>query len=762
MRLQTKGFKIPSGTIPLGKLNLIVGPNASGKTALLQSIRFLALGHDPRLGKKHDATARLMRGPELRVGLELDDGRTMVRGLVRKGRSLSADHKASWIGADVPEEHDLAITQAFGTDAVDVAEAVYIRALLDTPPAKRAERILGIVGEGDDDHVTKAKAIARLVYIRLAGVGEDRCPDDYRKLKELVAESQRPILDTIGPLLLGRLKVGGIVDALTWANAEKRDHDKDAKKSGAAKEKLETRLETMPGFLDDKKIKELEGERKSIEQSQGADQERQAETVRKLKELKDAREDLLVAEVHLKKASSARAELLSEGPHTDDRERLAEINKHLDELVAPIPRDASKIRTLRTTAATLDDQAQTITVPEGLDPEPLQAELAKAQEELRVLVESPWSDVERGVSLIQDAARASKSSKLSKVVLPIADRLKIVATEQLGGGRDLLKEKIAKAQEQLQTTMDAIPIVDSEIVGAQKRIADLLAEKELKLQEAEALEDGQGEEFQALRQEHDRLRTELKQERDLLASSLAKSDADRSLAKMTHEESQRDHASLLNTVAALEEAIGPGATGEIVPKDSDRLEEIESSLERNRQAQAAHDELKAIVDQLKASIARRDVYAAVEWAIKKRREEELSKSGSLVDTIKKFLIGSGRSEVPFIQSKKGSCEIGWRTETGDDVTVEAMSGAEWVLFTTGLSYAIMIARSAPIRILLVDAGEVDELTLPQLLLGIASVAEEITAAIVLTWFDIQKYIKGFALGDWAVIRIPNAENGGSQ
>lgn len=61
----------------LGRINVVVGRNAKGKTAILQLIRVLLFGYDPILGSK--ATGKLLSGQSPSAGLTFDTGKAISR-----------------------------------------------------------------------------------------------------------------------------------------------------------------------------------------------------------------------------------------------------------------------------------------------------------------------------------------------------------------------------------------------------------------------------------------------------------------------------------------------------------------------------------------------------------------------------------------------------------------------------------------------------------------------------------------------------------
>jgi hypothetical protein len=174
----------------------------------------------------------------------------------------------------------------------------------------------------------------------------------------------------------------------------------------------------------------------------------------------------------------------------------------------------------------------------------------------------------------------------------------------------------------------------------------------------------------------------------------------------------------------------------------DRLTE---ELDRVQRSAAAHEELSRLVREIDDAGATADVFAALEWALQRVRAEELAQAGGpLVEHMRRFLTGAGRSEVPFFESKDAS--MGWRR--GERlIQVSALSDAEWVLYTSALAAGILILRGAPIRALLVEADALDEANMQRLLRGIEAVADDLTVAVVATHQPVAE------VGPWEVVRI---------
>lgn len=107
MRIQTRGLGAHDQDVELHGNTVLSAPSESGKSSVLNAIRWVTLGFIPQQGKSLEASARLMRGDgPMSVTLTLDDGRSMSRSLTRNGRKLTMSATASWLlkaGTEVEE-----------------------------------------------------------------------------------------------------------------------------------------------------------------------------------------------------------------------------------------------------------------------------------------------------------------------------------------------------------------------------------------------------------------------------------------------------------------------------------------------------------------------------------------------------------------------------------------------------------------------------------------------------------------------------------
>lgn len=88
--LTLSGIKACDRTIELAPLTLISGPNASGKTTILDAIRFVLMGQVPGMGKTNQALFDLSSGAHMSGTVAMSNGDTFDRGLKLNGSKVTA------------------------------------------------------------------------------------------------------------------------------------------------------------------------------------------------------------------------------------------------------------------------------------------------------------------------------------------------------------------------------------------------------------------------------------------------------------------------------------------------------------------------------------------------------------------------------------------------------------------------------------------------------------------------------------------------
>jgi hypothetical protein len=103
----------------LSKAVAVIGPNFSGKTAIVEAIRLAGIGYIPEVGKKTQATWELSSDAEMTVAAEFSDGEVIRRRFFMKGPTISVENDG--IGFDLPlldPEHYFGLTDSQRTDYV--------------------------------------------------------------------------------------------------------------------------------------------------------------------------------------------------------------------------------------------------------------------------------------------------------------------------------------------------------------------------------------------------------------------------------------------------------------------------------------------------------------------------------------------------------------------------------------------------------------------------------------------------------------------
>jgi chromosome segregation ATPase len=108
--------------LPLSKAVAIIGPNFSGKTAIIEAIRLALIGYIPEVGKRTQATWGLSSGPEMWVIARFSDGEEIRRRFYMKGPTIAVENDG--ISFDLPLLHP---DHYFGLTDTDRTNYVFSR-----------------------------------------------------------------------------------------------------------------------------------------------------------------------------------------------------------------------------------------------------------------------------------------------------------------------------------------------------------------------------------------------------------------------------------------------------------------------------------------------------------------------------------------------------------------------------------------------------------------------------------------------------------
>jgi len=678
-----------------------------------------------------------MRGEELRVEVQLDDGKRFGRALMREEGQLKQHAWCSWMQSAKSKECSAEIMRLFGREDREALHALFIRALMDATANERAIEFEKMLAEGRRSADEIARDVARFVLVRLSKVPETNVPAAFDVLLDMVAEAERAVLEgDAGAMLTAKIRELGVPGAIVWANERKRAADVDASHKVEARKELEARVRALPSARPDE-IKALEELRDRLARELGAARERIMESARRRDVDRRARGELGQAELLHAAADKERRAWLGMRDRAAERkelqERLVAIEAELDNGQAPPPPDRAKVREIIDRAEAIDNEAAAIVDEQVPMLSEHEAELGRRRAVLEEVRNSPWTRLlkmhDEISSLVRPKTKAIAAA-LEKLLNEMRDTLRTYAK----GGLDAvpaLEENILHAERAVDAVRQEVATALEGNAAAKKRREDLKAKARVLYQEAAAEEDRREKVHRAADLEFAQRRRALAQERSskrFLLGEIERADGatgtalERAAANL---DAKKAVVLQLQSVAVDE----PEGVSEI----EQRLADVKTKLTSLAGASAARVELERLSRELRRAESEGNVYGAMEWALHQVRAAQISESsGPLLATLETYLTAAGRGETPYVRAGRGVCEIGWRTPAGLDVPIQALSGGEWALFAAGLAASVIILREAPLRVLVVEAGETDGRTLQQLCDGIRGISDGLTCAIVMT------------------------------
>ena len=682
MRIEFSGFKATDRRLEFDpkRAHLLVAPNGTGKSAVADAFRFLALGYVPHLGKRHQDTALLMRGHELWVQLSIDD-RAVARRLTRTGNGYTMDTVVSWMREGSAADRDVEIAKLFGEELQDAAEALDARELLTLTPAKRAARVEKIVGQGAGD---PAQRMARLSVARVLDWKDQDLPADISKALPMLKREQAVELHQILGAAAAGLAEKGIAGALSDVRDIKSNAEHNARGRTAAREKLGERIAEIvtPALTADQLRKSLE----KMQQHQGAVRERDRQISERRFALDAEKAKLEAAEVELAAARAAheQADAAQTPIIAALKQKLTEAREALAVAQARrvVVEEDGRIAELRREAAAL--------VPDDLPPTD---RLVKTIEQLRREVEdgaaSPWLTVQvigRTLAAHPEQAVSAYGRELAELAEENGAGSYLESTDSLARARAALAEVKARRE----------AIVAENAARAAKRAK---LESEVRVLEngvATARQRSETVVSEAIRDAERRV--------DMIERDYATRVADQA-GSARHVDNLAAAVRELHDRVALLYPIPPALDHSI---DDDAIGRVKADLALVEGKAALVAELVEIDNALALAGARLECARAVEWALQRVREEQLAETGAgMVGAMARFLRAAGRAEVPYLDARRDACEIGWVREDGNKVAVEVLSTGEWTLFCAAISAALLDLRGGSIKLLLIEGGECD-------------------------------------------------------
>ncbi len=710
MKLKTAGIKARDQELALERLMVLSAPNGSGKTTFAEAIRFLALGYIPSLGKRPQDTAAMMRESSLSATLTLNDGRLVSRSLEETETGFRARAECSWLEGHGVQRHSREILHLFGRDEQDVAEALDIRQLLNASAHQREARIAGLLSASHSAPDAKAARIRGLLLERLARHDASALDAALARMEALLRES-------------------GTAGALAWAAEERRRAASLVLQKSKAREDLQSRIAPFES-AGGEQVRRLEAERERLERELGA-LEQKALQVR----LREERVERLARAIDA--ARAARDEAVAERKRWETRatdlgnvpEDLLRLEEELDRLEAPRYQEPAA-------AAALRGEADAIVLPELPDLVSAGRRLDALEAREESIAETPWNEVAEIAASIRTLSKSRPGSPMVQILVH-AQRLSQLARQAIRAAETELRRKQSEQRARAERLRNEAEDRAAERLEASARQQSLRREADRILQEAREAHARAEADFEGLRQSLLRRRDVLRRTLQALSTEDRRTMAGLDKAQLLVDSLERERSELRVPV-------DEGGRPEAELHRS--LHDVRRELASLGLVQTGRGELERLVQEESRAREARDLYAGFEWSLQRLQEEEIMESRDRISEIlESILHAAGRSETPFFTAAEGVFRIGWRTPEGREIPVQSLSGGEWILFAAGLAATVLILRNAPLRILVVEAGEADAHTLSALLEGLRSVGDRLTSTLVLT-------PRAVAAPGWTVVR----------
>lgn len=770
--IEIVGLKGSDRTVDLGPLNVVTGAVGSGKSELLDAVRFVALGYIPALGRSAGSTALAMRGPALSVKATLDNGGTIERSLTRKGASLRSDQQASWLpdGA-TPAEHHAAIVALFGASEGEIAQQLDLRTLLSCTASQRAAAIEALLdATGTAPAVLAARGRA-LTLLRLAGVKPEKVPTSTDAALALalanvvtIDEAIRPAAEAVAVEIEQRL-TGGVGAAQAFAKDRKSAHNLECKDKIAARGELET---TLAGLVSADAADRLQVERDGLVTT-SARARLEIEAAELAADARAKAETTLCDAVVMRERASVAAETV---PAL--RERIEAARAEHAAIVDPEPIGApvhvkpaaaqlERVGALRAASMDAYNAALALDVPEAISVTAQEAAWEAAKLALRSANVSPWREVERIADDIEFGGVEFSTPAHGNIEAPWVEELRSLATEH-GGNADVARQAMLAAEGELgaaRALTKAWELERARVI----RERDALESKARTLRDeaetinrevtaaAESANAAARADYVEAFSAHSRTLDLNRQRRATLAAEIATIEG---ALKMTGEALALAIAAVTAAEARLDGMSGAAdmtVTREVLTHADTRIAVLDAQLGHLREQVALRAKVESMLDEINKATALLAAWTAAEWACETLRKEDVAtRSRGIEGRINTFLAAAGRTETAFVRAGKGQCDFGLR-RNGEDIAVEALSGGETCLFTAAMAAAAIGIRNPDLACLLIEAGELPTVSddgnpdARALLRGLEAVAGDLSHVIVASCHGI------VAPDGWTLIHV---------
>lgn len=751
-QVQLQGFKGLNDTRPVDHLNYIVGPNGSGKTALLEAIQYACEGRTS-LGDKPDSVAPMMGLAGGATSVSLDNGRTF-------GRGLSIDHDAGTTNSTITVDgksmpvrtgHAM-IAEAIGKDGSVFAPMFDLDRFLELSDDKRRDYVLDLCAraqsQGAGDAIRPAPLGARITLGFLKqqlGAGTVATNLDRKDATEfLLAQLGKPELEA-------------------WLKCE-AELVRVAHK-GTPAETISAALDTAKTIMNGAKRAKDEAHSANRHLAEQIDAFKvPAETVEALKEARQKvvadRTALLEQSANQAGRSSARAAMVT------NLEKLRAKLHELNNQTAPALPEVEIAERLEAEADRLEnDKGGVVFDLESLEANEQQARQDADQarldhSEAMDKVRQAKVDAER-VQLALDAASNDDWLKMDHLLNDyeaLVPPVKTVAM-QWAAIREFVSARrksidVAELEAKMQEAGAAFQLANNQYEAASSILAtakDALRQAQESLARVRTMASAQA----ATITEHQRQARYNREQARKIRDAIASADANEQARKTA-----RDYIAD-QVIVAEAQLNGLDSEGGFIPPAEltaqiVRLDFAEGALSAQISAKEKYQHLRDEYTQCVANAEKQavlwEVAKKVVEAIKVLREELMEEMiRPLIDHMREFLRNGLVPEYPYCalvnDNGKPIFELG--LERGDRrIAYPAMSGGERVLFGAALAYALVQLADPPLKLLMVEAAEADVETIEVLMDCIGGVRDNLSNAMLATC-----HAHCEAVPDWHVIDL---------
>lgn len=742
-KLTLESFKGVSRAFDMGRLTLLMGPNGSGKTALLEAIRFAIRG-STSAGGRADDTMLLMGPLGGSVSVELSDGFAWTRGLRKDPRSKSVKQAIVIRGreGDGLKESHAAIVEHCG----DYAPMFNLAEFTGLSPDKRRDAVLDLCGR-QAAHTMEPAAITGQIAQEWLGIamGDELARVHLQgnqsplvvareQLGALRAECLERGLEAIrGDLTAGEDVSASVAGALETAKRLASEARGSADGGRAAAAKLSERKASLAVVAESvdalqHELGSLRAQKEEYAEALGNATGRQA-SIRDA-ELRIATLDMLIAEwkerVHALNNEAqrdlrddpatlvARADVLEEvsAPDTTLRDKaLTSVQVTRRNLEAALKERADMQSRIQSARRSIETAEREIATLEGTDASAAYLLFRQCSQILAALagvafpgaLDKPW--MELGNILRELSSEPTKQSFREIIREANAEiaRLESAGTGDVDALEALLNDTINEHQDAERALIAARSQYDAAQAEAwrirneaQATIADR-KERAAKLDNAKAT---------MAEKEAERLRTE---------KELNALRADGGMANI--EQLTQARMGIQTLIEQAEQRI----------RDREAYQVLDRELAKTIAA-AERDEVMA------------DVARDLSNAVRRVREGLMERLvAPLVQSMQRFIeyaVGFGAQVYCRLETDRGrpDFEIGW-TRNDVRVPLPAMSGGETGVFCAALAYALVSLSDAPLKLLMIEAAEMDVASMDCMLDALAFCANDIGNVIIAHWDD---------------------------